>query len=68
MHRQRRIVRTWLARHDRTQRWLAQRLGISQSQLSLVLAGKRTLTDDLAQKFATTTGLRLRAAAANKAA
>jgi plasmid maintenance system antidote protein VapI len=68
MKRQRRMVRTWLAQHDKTQRWLAARLGISESQLSLVLSGARTLTDDLNARLFTATGLRLRPPAAGKAA
>jgi transcriptional regulator with XRE-family HTH domain len=60
---QRRLVRTWLASHDKTQRWLARRVGISESQLSLILSGQRTLTPEVKKGVYAITRLRLRTAA-----
>lgn len=58
----RRVIRTWLAREEKTQRWLAARVGVSEAQLSLVLTGKRTLSAELHHKLFAATGVRLRRA------
>lgn len=55
-----RTVRVWLAEHDKTQDWLAFKLEISNSHLSLILSGYRPLTDELANDLERLTGIDLR--------
>ena len=52
-----RAVRVWLAEHDKTQVWLADKLGIHSGALSHVLAGYRPLTEELADDIHRITGL-----------
>ena len=56
----RRRVRVWLAQNDKTQRWLADEIGLSETTISLALAGKRDLTDSIRDGVMRVTGIRLR--------
>lgn len=55
----RRVIRAWLAEHDKTQAWLAHQLGIHDSQLSRVMAGYQALSDELSARIQKKTGLDL---------
>jgi plasmid maintenance system antidote protein VapI len=56
----RRRVRVWLAQHDKTQRWLAEQIGIAEPTLSLALSGERAMTDTIRDGILRVTGIRLR--------
>ncbi len=56
----RQAVRMWLARHDKTQRWLAAQLGVSEGFFSLVLSGHRNATDEFRDALFAMTGVDLR--------
>jgi hypothetical protein len=56
-HPIRRAVRIWLAEHDRSQSWLAQKLGISQGHLSQILDGFRVATPQTIKDLRRVTGI-----------
>lgn len=64
MNNTRRRVRVWLAQNDKSQRWLAEQLGVSEALLSLVLAGKRPCSEELRDDIFSLTGVRLKASGA----
>jgi HTH-type transcriptional regulator/antitoxin HigA len=53
-------VRERLQRKRKSQRWLASQLGISESYLSELLAGKRRMSLDLALRLHEQTGVPVR--------
>lgn len=56
----RRALRVWLAQHEKTQEWLAFKVGIDHTLLSRVLAGYRPISDDLAIRIERVTGIDIR--------
>lgn len=55
----RQAVRMWLAQHDKTQRWLAGRLKISEPKLSDILSGHAAAPDGVRKQIAKVTGVDL---------
>ncbi len=55
-----RTVRVWLAEQDKTQNWLAHKLGISSALLSLILDGYREPTDKVVARIHKLTGIDIR--------
>jgi len=53
----RRAVKVWLAQHDRTQAWLAAKLGISESTLSKIISGNLQPALDVAVRIEELTGI-----------
>jgi transcriptional regulator with XRE-family HTH domain len=53
----RQAVKMWLARHERTQTWLARRVGVSEPTLSKILAGHVSASDDARKRLARVTGV-----------
>lgn len=45
-------IQDWLEGHERSQSWLARRVGISRSYLTRLFNGERPLSDDLARSIA----------------
>lgn len=56
----RRAIRVWLATHDRTQGWLADRLAIDEGLMSRVLTGRRAPSAAVITKLIKVTGIDLR--------
>lgn len=56
----RRAIRVYLAQHDKTQRWLADKLGVHESFLSDVIGGRRPLSEKVADDLQRLTGIDLR--------
>jgi hypothetical protein len=56
----RRAVRVWLATHDKTQTWLAGRLGMHESLVSATLNGHRVPTPEFVDGVRKITGIDIR--------
>lgn len=56
-----RDLKAYLADTDTTQEALAERLGISQAHLSMIMSGQRKPSYDLALQIENTTGVPVRA-------
>lgn len=56
----RKAIKGWLGSNDKNQRWLASKLGISESLLSDVLSGYRDATKDVADDIQKITGIDIR--------
>jgi len=50
-------VRVWLAAHERTQDWLAERCGITPAHLSYVLSGRDRASDRVRKAIKKITGV-----------
>jgi len=57
----RKAVRMWLAQHDKTQRWLAGKLQITEPRMSDILSGHAAPSDDVKKRLAKLTGIDLAA-------
>lgn len=53
----RQAIRVWLAQHDKTQRWLAGKLHISEPRMSDILSGHATPSDDVRKRLLALTGI-----------
>lgn len=57
-------IRVWLMEHGRTQVWLAQKIGVSESLLSKVMHGYMEPNDAICRGVRRITGINLRERAA----
>jgi transcriptional regulator with XRE-family HTH domain len=55
----RQAIRVWLAQHDKTQRWLAGKLQITEPRMSDILSGQAAPSDDVRRRLAKLTGIDL---------
>jgi transcriptional regulator with XRE-family HTH domain len=55
----RQAIRVWLAQHDKTQRWLAGKLQITEPRMSDILSGQAVPSDDVRRRLAKLTGIDL---------
>ena len=53
----RQAIRIWLAKHDKSQRWLADKIRVSPPRLSDILSGRLTPTDDERKRLLKVTGI-----------
>lgn len=53
----RQAIRIWLAQHDKTQRWLAGKLRISEPRMSDILSGHSVPSEDVRQRLFKLTGI-----------
>lgn len=57
----RQAIRVWLAERDKTQRWLAREVRVTEPRLSEILSGARVVHDDEAVRIKHLTGIDIRA-------
>lgn len=56
----RRAIRVWLAEHDKTQVWLAFKIGMDEGRFSKMLSGYMAPSEDVADKLLKVTGIDIR--------